>query len=161
MITQAELKEFLHYNQEMGVFTWVKSKGAVKANSIAGTVMKKGYIRIKVSGGIYLAHRLAWLYVYGEMPKDQLDHINNDKADNRITNLREANNYQNQYNKPKQPSNKSGYKGVSFHKDTGKWQAQIRVQGVNKYIGLFDTALEASLAYVNKACKLHKEFAHG
>ena len=80
MITQSELKNILHYNQDTGVFTWIKN------SIVAGTVEKKGYIAIKINRKSYKAHRLAWLYIYGNFPKEQIDHLNGIKNDNCINN---------------------------------------------------------------------------
>ena len=90
MITQSELKELLNYDPATGVFTWLVSRGRVKASSVAGHVHSRGYIVIMVDGRRHLAHRLAFVYMTGTFPDDQVDHINEIKADNRWINLREA-----------------------------------------------------------------------
>jgi len=99
MITQDKLKEILDYNQHTGLFTWKKIKkySNRSVGDIAGS-LSLGYVVIGIDKKIYKAHRLAWLYVYGEFPKEQLDHINGNKEDNRICNLREANQSQNNFN---------------------------------------------------------------
>jgi HNH endonuclease len=89
IITRTRLKEFLHYDPETGVFTWlVKPCRNILAGSIAGNVMNEGYVMVKIDRKNYKAHRLAWLYVHGTFPPDQLDHINRGRADNRLCNLR-------------------------------------------------------------------------
>ena len=90
MITQEELKELLDYNPETGLFTW-NVYNNIKNKTTAGT-FNDGYIQIKIKQKIYQAHRLAWLYVYGEWPKGQIDHINGIRDDNRIENLRDVTN---------------------------------------------------------------------
>lgn len=160
-MNQQILKELLNYNPDTGVFTWANDSKRVKTGTKAGTITNQGYVRIKILDKVYMAHRLAWLYVYGVMPSEQIDHINHDKADNRIENLREATNQQNQFNKPKSKYSKSNYKGISFHKRSNKWLAQININKVNTYLGIFDTEEEAALAYQNKSKEIHKEFAHG
>jgi len=160
-ITQQQLKQTLNYNPDIGIFTWANDRRCVKAGTKAGTITNQGYVRIKILDKVYMEHRLAWLYVYGVMPSEQIDHINHDKADNRIENLREATNQQNQFNKPKSKYSKSNYKGISFHKKSNKWLAQININKVNTYLGIFDTEEEAALAYQNKSKEIHKEFAHG
>lgn len=161
MMNQQILKELLNYNPDIGIFTWANDRKCVKAGTKAGTITNQGYVRIKILDKVYMAHRLAWLYVYGKLPNDMIDHINHDKADNRIENLREATNQQNQFNKPKSKYSKSNYKGISFHKKSNKWLAQININKVNTYLGIFDTEEEAALAYQNKSKEIHKEFAHG
>ena len=160
-ITQQQLQQTLNYNPDTGIFTWANDSKRVKAGTKAGTITNQGYVRIKILDKVYMAHRLAWLYVYGVMPSEQIDHINHDKANNRIENLREATNQQNQFNKPKSKYSKSNYKGISFHKKSNKWLAQININKVNTYLGIFDTEEEAALAYQNKSKEIHKEFAHG
>lgn len=148
MLTQAKLKDILHYNSKTGVFTRIKNVGLkVKSGEIAGSYNTAGYRRIKINGTEHLAHRLAWLYVYGSFPLLSIDHINCTKDDNRILNLREATNSQNAMNKFLVKSNTSNFKGVTYHKSSRKWQAGFQIMGKFKYIGLFDTPEMASLAY--------------
>jgi len=121
-LTQERLKHLLHYNPDTVVFTWLsKPSRRINSGSIAGRIKpKKGYVEIGISGRIYLAHRLAWLYIYGTWPKEQVDHINGIRNDNRIKNLRLATTSQNQWNKKMQKNNTSGIKGVSWDNQRGK-----------------------------------------
>ena len=157
-ITQDRLKQLLNYNPETGIFTWIVKKQGTRSNKIAGTKRDKGRIAINIDGILYLAHRLAWLYMHGEIPKE-IDHINMDPSDNRIINLRAATHMQNNYNKEKQKNNSSGYKGVAWHKGSGKWQAYINIDGKRVALGLFICPELAHLAYSEYATKYHKEFA--
>ncbi len=158
-ITQSELKEILHYDPETGVFTRIKRMGKRgKIGDEAGTKDTGGYICIKIFGTSHKAHRLAWLYVHGKfptLPKNMIDHINGNKDDNRIINLREATHSQNMANTKSYSS--SGYKGVS--KSGKKWRAQITIDNKPIYIGTYDTKEEAHEAYKQAALKHHKEFA--
>lgn len=158
-ITQDYLMQILTYDAESGLFYWNKeTKKRLIKGSVAGT-LDNGYVMIGIDRKQYRAHRLAWVYIYGYMPKEQIDHINGIKTDNRIENLRLATHGQNCANREIQSNNSSGYKGVCYIKSKSKWRARI---GHNKQkidIGFFDTAEEASIAYANKALQLHGEFA--
>lgn len=159
MITQSELKEILHYDLDTGFFTWLVDKSkSIKAGTVAKNVNHKGYCRIKIDGQEYLSHRLAWLYMYGVMPKNGIDHINNIKTDNRITNLREATHFQNMRNRLLTVRNKTGYKGVSFCKRAKKFKAGITFNLKQIHLGYFIDAKSASLAYEAYGKKLHGEF---
>lgn len=160
MITQEYLKEVLNYNSETGIFTWKVRKGVRgKVGAVTGTLSKyRGYLDIKIDGVLYPAHRLAWLYVYGKMPDNLIDHIDCDRVNNRISNLREATHSENLRNTGRTVVNTSGFKGVSLHKMTGKWQARVGVNRTRKYLGLFDTPEEAFIAYQAAAQELHGEF---
>ena len=152
-----ELKEFLHYNPETGIFTWVKDNKnkRIRIGCVAGTIsLKKGYITIKINKVQYQAHRLAWLYMTGEMPENLIDHKNTIRSDNRFDNLREATNIQNLHNQVKpQKNNKTGFLGVSLGK--GKYRSQISIRGTVRYLGLFVTAEEAHQCYLEAKRELH------
>jgi hypothetical protein len=159
MLTQSELKQSLSYNPETGIFHWIKSTSSlIKINDIAGCITGHGYIFIGVSGKRYYAHRLAWLYIHGNFPPEQIDHINNIRNDNRLSNLRLATNQENSLNSCMKSNNKSGYKGVSFDSQRGLWVARISFNGIYKYIGRFRTAKQASIAYDECAEKHHNQF---
>ena len=160
MLTAETVRKLLDYDPETGVFRWrVDRCGTVKKGSVAGTFNAKGYRQIMVAGKRYYAHRLAWLYVNGEWPPDEVDHVNCDEGDNRIANLRLAVKSENGSNRKKQKNNSSGFKGVSFHKRIGKFAAQISIYGLDKHLGYFSTAEEAHAAYCAASEKHYGEFA--
>jgi hypothetical protein len=150
------LKELFNYNPETGIFTRKIERGGKKAGTIAGKQRKDGYIDIKISPKRYLAHRLAWLYVYDNWPNQMLDHINGIRNDNKILNLREVNNSENQQNKIKaRKDSKSGFQCVIYKPSHKKWQAYITVDGIQKHIGYFNSPEEAHSAYLLKKKELH------
>jgi hypothetical protein len=155
-LTQERLKELLKYDPETGIFTWLV--GRKMAGKIAGSVNSEGYCQIGIKGKLHLAHRLAWIFVTGKVPCRQIDHRNGLKTENWFLNLRQCEGVQNQWNTKLRSDNKSGFKGVSWRKEIGKWQAQIRVFKVNTHIGFFDCPKEAGAAYESKARELHGEF---
>ncbi|MFW5402706.1 HNH endonuclease [Yersinia sp. 1252 StPb PI] len=162
MITLERLKKILHYDSETGVFTWkIYRRHNVGVGSTAGSPSNKGYIQIKVDGVSYKAHRLAWFYVHGRWPVEQIDHINQIKGDNRICNLREATNSQNVQHQTIRSDNTSGYKGLSWHKLIGKWYATITVEGKNLYKSFSDK--DDAVAWLKATREsLHGEFTcHG
>jgi hypothetical protein len=159
VITAQRLRELLHYDPETGVFTWLvkpSKRARIRVGDVAGNVGPDGYRRIRV-GCKYLSHRLAWLWMTGEWPPHQIDHINGAKHDNRICNLRVATGSQNQANARKRSDNTSGYKGV--RPSRGRWRAEIRVNGSRRHIGIFNDPAEAHAAYVDAAVKHSGEFA--
>jgi hypothetical protein len=155
MLTQKQLKELLSYDPDTGLFTWLVNRPAgVKAGDQAGHLNKKdGYWTIKVLGKQYAAHRLAWFYSYGHWPID-LDHKDRVRSNNSLLNLREATPTQNGKNTGMRPSNTSGFKGVTWNRKCGKWQAQAKLSGESHHLGLFDCAEMASRAY-EEFCKAH------
>lgn len=152
--TQSRLQELFDYDPSVGVFIRRKSLSNVKAGDVAGT-LKDEYVQINVDGTIYKAHRLAWMYVYGVEPKSGIDHINGIRADNRLCNLREATQSQNGENKIRHKNNKSGYRGVSWHKASKKWKASIFKAGKTFYLGIFPTAKEAFDEYCRAKKRIH------
>jgi hypothetical protein len=155
VITAERLREVLDYDPETGVFTWAKGGYGIFLGSIAGC-KDKGYIRIKVDGKIYGAHRLAWLYVNGTLPDGDIDHINRVRTDNRISNLRVASKAENAQNKSKYRNNKSGIVGVYWDNLSKKWRAQIRVNGIAVYLGCYRDIDEAKAARSEAKAKYHK-----
>lgn len=143
-ITQEQIKQQLNYNQDTGVFTWAIKTGRVKIGDIAGSRDGRGYWQINVLGKVRKAHRLAWLYMKGRFPKEQIDHINQDRLDNRFSNLREVTNKENNKNSTMQKNNTSGYTGVSF--DGKRWVAYITVDDKKKHLGRYKDKNEAILA---------------
>jgi hypothetical protein len=158
-LTQERLKELLSYDPLTGVFLWkVAKKHGGCVGDVAGSKNSQGYIVIGADGKHYKAHRLAWLYHYGEIPKE-IDHANLDKSDNRISNLRPATRSQNRSNIRAYKNSASGQKGVSPHGMTGKWQAVISIGGKQNYLGLFERQEDAAAAYSKAAIQLYGSFA--
>jgi len=155
MITAEELRTIVRYEPGTGDFLWLQGYGRRKAGELAP---KRPYVRFKFNGKMYLAHRLAWLYVYGEWPKEFLDHINGDPSDNRISNLREATPLQNCANRRIHRDNKSGLKGVC-QIESGKFMASIQEAGKQRYLGVFDSAKAAHQRYFEEAIRIHGEYA--
>lgn len=142
-------RELLDYDQSSGVFTWkVSPRMSVRQGAKAGWVHPRGYTHINIKGRTYAAHRLAWLWVTGTWPDDQIDHINGERSDNRFANLRMCTGVENVQNTGIYRNNKSGYPGVGFHKASGRWRARIDRGNRQKHLGLFDTAEEAFQAYL-------------
>ena len=158
MITQQRLQELLHYNESTGVFVWRVSRSRVKVGSVAGTVSADGYIRIKIDGRVYFAHRLAWLYSCGSFPPAEIDHRDRCPGNNRISNLRPATRSDNNLNMRDSTRGSSGYKGVSLDKRSGKWRVRPQVCGKRQFLGSFLTAEAASAAYEDFAKRTHGEF---
>lgn len=151
-ISQERLQELFHYDENTGIF--------VRRNTgrITGTI-QNGYYKIKIESRMYYAHRLAWLYVTGEYPEKQIDHINRNSLDNRFINLRLATAAQNKQNSTRNAANSSGFKGVSWNNKLKKWKSMIRLPPVHFYIGDFENIVDAAIAYNYHAAFAFGEFA--
>lgn len=160
MLTAERLRELFRYDPETGEFyRKVKVNNRCPAGQRVGTINGSGYVILTVDYKIYLAHRLAWLYVHGELPSEDIDHINLDKADNRISNLRLATDSQNNANKRRTKANTSGFKGVSWQPHARAFKAQIRANGRSTHLGYRKTAEEAHQLYTEAASKHFGEYA--
>jgi hypothetical protein len=156
----AELRTWLSYDPASGHLTWLKRSGHIKPGTVAGTPHSLGYIILKLRTRRYYAHRLAWAIHFGEWPPEQIDHINGNGRDNRIVNLRLANNSQNNTNHlgPRR-NNTSGMTGVYWRKPEHKWVAQIVVDGRHITLGRFDTRLRAVMARLEAEAKYQGDYA--
>jgi hypothetical protein len=157
-ITIDRLRHLVNYDPETGVFTWNAKRRKCTPGGKAGCRMKNGYDVIRLDNALHLAHRLAWFYVTGKWPSDQIDHVNGDRADNRFVNLREATNIENAHNRQRRRSNKSGYTGVRA--ENKRWLAEIKVNYKPIRLGLFDTPEEAHQAYLAARQKYHPFSSH-
>ena len=144
-----KLKEHLKYEPDTGYLYWLKGGHARQLDKPAGHVTKEGYVVMTFEGKQYLGHRLAWLLHYGSVP-GQLDHVNRDKADNRIENLRECTCSDNAHNRKA--------KGIA-RTSSGKWQARIKIDGKLTYIGQNECPLLAHMMYLDKKRSLNPVFS--
>lgn len=158
-LTAERLRELLSYDSHTGNFTWRVRRGGVRVGQVAGSIDSYGYRQVSIDGRAHLAHRLAWLYERGEWPPMEIDHINCDRDDNRMDNLRQATRSQNLANGRKKKQNKSGFKGVCRHATTGKWSAEYQQDGKSHYLGLFDEPEKAHEAYRMATAAAYGEFA--
>lgn len=161
MITQERLSELLSYEPDTGIFRWRVMRrsfgGRVKPGAIAGTPHPKGYTRIRLDQRNYYAHRLAWFYVHGSFPKE-IDHINGDRTDNRIANLRSCTRTQNNANSKIRRNSASGFKGVSWNTQHQKWMAILTKHSKRFHLGFYDTPEDAHKAYCEAAREHFEDF---
>jgi hypothetical protein len=162
LLPLAGAENVLRYDADTGLLYWtVHIYRIKKPGDLAGHMNKRGYIEIRYNRTTYQAHRLAWYLHTGEDPGElQVEHIDTNRTNNRITNLRLATAQDNAQNQSKRKDTTSLYKGVSYYKKSNKWQSQIRANGESIYLGYFDTEIEAHAAYCKAAVELHGEFAN-
>lgn len=147
-VTAERVRELFNYDEVTGVFTRkVRTAMRTKIGDIVGNKDTYGYLQVSVDGKLCLLHRLAWLYVHGEFPEGTIDHIDRCKTNNAITNLRDVSQQVNMTNLPVARNNRSGFKGVFFRKDAGKYFASVSHKGKRLHVGVYDTASAASSAY--------------
>lgn len=159
MITSAELKSIVHYDPDTGVFTAVVNRSKAKAGRPVGTLLSNGYLHIQIRGKFYKGHRLAWFYMMGEWPAEQVDHINGCRSDNRWSNLRPCSNAQNSLNRRKYRNNSSSVTGVYWIKRSQRWAASIDIRGTRVSLGNFNVLADAATARRDAEKKYFGEFA--
>jgi hypothetical protein len=161
MLTQTCLRELLDYDPITGVFRYRKSSRRGWSGKVAGSIKpgtSGGYRLIVVDGERFRASRLAWLYMTGTWPDEDVDHIDRNRSNDVWSNLRLATRSQNMANGHIRSTNTSGYRGVTWDERTGKWRAQVVHNYRNFYCGLHDTPEQAAQARDAKAVKLHGEY---
>jgi hypothetical protein len=156
MPTQARLRELFLYDPETGIFTRISKVKGAKLGTQAGHIKDNGYIHFSVDRKKHGAHRLAWVYMYGVEPPEDIDHIDGNRANNAIKNLRCVNRSTNLQNikKPKGNNKSTGVLGA-YKLPYGRFTSKIRVENKSINLGCFDTAIEAHTAYINAKQKYH------
>jgi hypothetical protein len=148
--------ERIAYDPSTGDLRWVVAARGITKGSIAGSVTREGYRQVRVGFKVYRAHRLAWFLVHGAWPDGEIDHINGDRSDNRLANLRVVDRVGNAQNRRgPQKNNKAGLQGVCWVKHAKRWRAQIMARKVMHRLGYFDTAEAAHAAYLSAKSSLH------
>ena len=156
-ITQERVRELFDYQD--GQLIRKVARGGTEVGDVAGSLHHTGYLRVIVDRKEYRIHRLIWLYHKETLPKE-LDHIDQNKTNNKIENLRAATRTENNRNKKSLKNSSSKWKGVCWHSGDKRWQAQIQVDRKKKYIGSFANEADAAMAYNVAASELHGEFAN-
>ncbi|UOF81797.1 endonuclease [Caudoviricetes sp.] len=153
------LRDALTYDSTTGEFRWTIWRGAnAKAGSIAGGTDSKGHRQIRFEMKLYGAHRLAWVMTHGRWPDQELDHINRDRSDNRLLNLRECSHAENSKNRSIYSSNTSGIPGVSWYPKLNKWVAWITSDGKRKHLGYFANIGDAAAARQSAEAEIYGDF---
>ena len=143
-LTQEELKKVIRYDPETGIVTWKINKGRAKKGDIVCYDNGKGYVRLILNGNRYYVHRLAFLYMEGYLPENQIDHINRNPSDNRWCNLREVSHSCNMRNCNVSKNNKSGITGVFWENKRKKWVSQIKINRKLIFLGHFTNKFDAA-----------------
>jgi len=163
MVDVTCLKQLLLYDPLTGNITWKRNHFSMKAGQIAGAVDDRGYRRISIKGKSHLAHRIAWVFISGDWPINQIDHINGNKDDNRAMNLRDVTNRANIINSYKHRNGK--LPGATYLKRLKQrkhpWQAQIRIDGKQTFLGCFATKEDANKAYMKVYSDLENLYERG
>lgn len=156
MISQAYVNELFEYRE--GVLYWKVNKARAKAGAPVGNLNNHGYIHTKIDGQRYRNHQLIYLMHHGYIPK-QIDHIDRNRTNNRIENLRACTQTENLYNTGVLNRSSTGVKGVNWHNASKKWMVRINVKKKTLYLGIFDSFEEASVVATEARSKHHGEFA--
>ena len=148
-MTPETLRQHLRYEPDTGLLFWVKRRKGRYFDKPVGAKMSHGYLAVGIDGLNFTAHRIAWALVHGKWPDGVIDHINGDRSDNRICNLRDVDQVKNMLNvhRPR-VDNACGVRGVSLHRQSGKYTARLKSEGKYLSLGLYKTPEEAGEAYV-------------
>lgn len=161
MITHEYLLQLLHYEPSTGALTRkIKTSNRVKIGDVVGCKNRDGYLVTRIGDILYYNHRLAWFYVHGDWPDEEIDHRNGVRDDNRLINLRRASRKQNARNSRKPSSNSSGVKGVSWCKIMNKWFAYVGVDNQRVKVGYFDSLDDAEKSVSCTRKNIHGQFAN-
>lgn len=157
MLDVNNLKAQLSYDEETGIFKWKVSKRGLRIGDVAGSKRQHGYIAIRINNSLIYCHRLAWFYVHETWPTGEIDHIDGDRSNNRIVNLRDVAHRINTQNLRRARSdNRSGYLGVSYDNRSKKYVARLQTFGKQKWVGSFDEPEQAYEAYLEAKRKTHQ-----
>lgn len=159
--SREEIMKDVSYDPETGVFrsNIDAHNGRWRAGRIVGSPAGRGYYKVTVNGSQRYCHRLAWVYCYGTSPEGEIDHIDGDRSNNAISNLRIANKSQNMWNSKIRKNNSTGLKGVTFIEKRNKYKSRITANGTVIFLGLFQTKYEAHSEYCFAAIKYFGEYA--
>lgn len=159
ILTAETVRAWFEYDAERGILRPRTYRKDAPERPPLGFLNRGGYRVWRHNGTLHQVHRVIWLFVHGRWPEGQIDHINGDKRDNRIANLRLATAQQNRANVSAQTNGTSGFKGVSWCKGDQRWHARIMADGKRYFLGGYITAEEAARAYDDRAIALHGSFA--
>ena len=157
-LSHERLKELVIYRAEDGSFVWNKGRPGAGGGKPCGSLKPSGYVLIRLDGKFFRAHRLAWFYIHGEWPADEIDHINGNRSDNRICNLRVASRSRNSCNKPMRKDNQTGAKSVLYFKDWGAYYVRFNLNKTTYNFGPFTSFDEAKVVAIEKRKEAHGEF---
>jgi len=161
MMTREEANELFDYDQDTGVLRWKKSRSNVLAGDVAGHKTTDGYIDVRVNRRLYSAHRIVWLLKTSAWPDGEIDHIDGDRSNNRLLNLRDVDRRNNAKNQRLNSRNKSGTMGVRFHSRDKRWEASIGCKRTLIFLGCFSTKEEAVAARKDAERKYGYHANHG
>ncbi len=158
MLSVEDVRKFFNYDPETGLITWrVKRSQNVRIGDLCGYARSNGYLHVGFAYGLHYAHRIAWMHFHGEEAPEYVDHIDGNRANNRIANLRAATRALNAQNVRRAYSNNksSGLLGVYWRKIERRWQAKIQLNKKSYDLGFFDTKEAAHEAYLRAKRELH------
>ena len=162
MLTQDLVRSLFNYNPDTGELSYINKSGRGKRkDKKVGCISTYGYLTVWVGGSVCQLHRVVWVYVYGQLPFYGIDHINGDRLDNRILNLRDVDQSENTKNRRKSKNNTSGFNGVFWDNKLNKWRARVSVNKSIIYLGSFTNKDDAIAARIEANIKYGYHKNHG